>query len=374
VTPTLFPPYIVQLQAEAAGVDNAAACLARSMLEAVRGETGARFTLRRAVALAEADGPAVPPPLLRKSIIGAVLCRDEETCEALLARAGSGGRFLPRVRLGCADGPTDSADVVMCEVPAQGAISFALPASLYATPHLPQLVTRWVTALPLFEAYAGSGQTKTGRVAFNVAFRQAEPGLAYCGVRADAALIPDPEFISSLGHQRIRHRLAEEGQPWAERRPVAFWRGPKDSANLCAFVQGLAHGGLGTMYDVALAGPASYGAEHWQACRYALETDSAAAGSAGLLQKLLAGSTVLKVQADATRMWLHERMRPWEHFVPVAANLSDLEKRMAWLAAHEAEAEAIGRQGRALALAATFEAELTHGCETIAAALGDRVS
>jgi hypothetical protein len=342
------------------------------MLEAVRGEAGARFTLRRAVALAEADGTAVPQPLLRKSIIGAVLCRDEATCERLLARAAS-GRFLPRVRLGCADAPSGSADVVMCEVAAAGAISFALPASLYATPHLPQLVTRWVTALPLFEAYAGSGQTGTGRVAFNVAFRQAEPGLAYCGVRADAALIPDPEFISSLGHQRMRQRLAE-GPPWAERRRVAFWRGPKDSANLCAFVQGLAGAGPATMFDVALAGPASYGVEHWQACRYAFETDSATAGSGGLLQKLLTGSTVLKVPADATRMWLHERMRPWEHFVPVAANLSDLEKRMAWLHAHEAEAEAIGRQGRALALAATFEAELARGCETIAAALGDCVS
>jgi len=373
VTPTLFPPYLAQLKAEAAGSAIAASCLARSMLEAVRGDSGARFTLRRAVALAEADSAAVKAAMLRKCIIGAVLCRDGTTCEALIGRAVNGA-FSPKVRLGCSDSAAGNADVVMCEVAGPGVISFELPESLYATPHLPQLVTRWLTAMPLFEAYAASGHTSTGRVAFNVAFRQAEPGLAYCGVRADAALIPDPEFISSHGHQRMRQKLAAEGPAWADRRRVAFWRGPKDNANLCAFVQGLSAAGLDTLFDVAAASPASSSVEQWQACRYVIETDSATAGSAGVLQKLLSGSTVLQVPADATRMWLHDRMRPWEHYVPVAANLSDLEKRMAWLDGHESEAEAIGRQGRALALAATFEAELKQGCETIAAALGDGVS
>ncbi|EOD39861.1 hypothetical protein EMIHUDRAFT_223423 [Emiliania huxleyi CCMP1516] len=51
----------------------------------------------------------------------------------------------------------------------------------------------------------------------------------------------------------------------------------------------------------------------------------------------------------ALRFHWYARLRPWEHFVPVAENLADLPARVRWASDHPEEAAAIGARGRALA-------------------------
>ena len=70
----------------------------------------------------------------------------------------------------------------------------------------------------------------------------------------------------------------------------------------------------------------------------------------GFFQKLLSGSPVLKVQsARRYRQWYYDRLRPWEHYVPVASDLTDLVDKAIWLLENDAQAQRIGLAGRAVA-------------------------
>ncbi|EOD18031.1 hypothetical protein EMIHUDRAFT_196061 [Emiliania huxleyi CCMP1516] len=67
-----------------------------------------------------------------------------------------------------------------------------------------------------------------------------------------------------------------------------------------------------------------------------------------LLPSLRRGATVFKQASPYAEHW-YARLRPWEHFVPVAENLADLPARVRWASDHPEEAAAIGARGRALA-------------------------
>jgi hypothetical protein len=63
---------------------------------------------------------------------------------------------------------------------------------------------------------------------------------------------------------------------------------------------------------------------------------------------LHANSTVFKQEYE----WLdffHVALEPWEHYVPVEPDLSDLIPQLKWAAAHEAEAAGIAARGAAFA-------------------------
>ncbi len=49
------------------------------------------------------------------------------------------------------------------------------------------------------------------------------------------------------------------------------------------------------------------------------------------------------------RLWFHRRLAPFVHYVPVAADLSDLRARLRWAAEHDAQCAAIGAACAALA-------------------------
>merc|ERR1712045_755857 len=63
------------------------------------------------------------------------------------------------------------------------------------------------------------------------------------------------------------------------------------------------------------------------------------------LVELLATGSVLLLQEDFSRELISHWLTPWEHFVPVSANLSDLVDKIRWLEAHPTEAEAIAARG-----------------------------
>jgi hypothetical protein len=63
---------------------------------------------------------------------------------------------------------------------------------------------------------------------------------------------------------------------------------------------------------------------------------------------ILASGSVLLLQAD-WRQDFYSELRPWENYVPVSRDLSDLLDRHAWLEAHEGLALEIGRNGQHLA-------------------------
>ena len=90
----------------------------------------------------------------------------------------------------------------------------------------------------------------------------------------------------------------------------------------------------------------------------------------GLFQKLLTGCPVLKVASQrGFRQWYYQRLKPWINFVPIAADMSDLTDKIAWLRDHDDAARAIGAQGQALVFSMDYKGELMRAGRTIAAAL-----
>ena len=202
-------------------------------------------------------------------------------------------------------------------------------------------------------------------------------------------LIPDPYCLMSGGYAGLRQRFQNQPPPpWEKRLPVALWRGSSTGFNglceqnlpqnrryqLCQWSRRLPHR-LDARFTAIVQsrddqarrdlqerlhqeGLLSPRIEPWDAAlhRWLIEIDGNV-NSWGLLWKLLSGCCVLRV-SSSRRQWYHHRLLPWIHVVPVAADLSDLEERLAWCHANPAACRAIAHQGQHLA-------------EAVVAALGE---
>ncbi|KAJ7728950.1 glycosyl transferase family 90-domain-containing protein [Mycena maculata] len=159
---------------------------------------------------------------------------------------------------------------------------------------------------------------------------------------------------------------------WADKEPVLYWRGRVaggmiSGENYRAFPRfrliSLAHAHPGTM-DVALTGwntwcdgecdlgaiEREYGFDSTWAARediyrykYAMDLDGHG-WSGRFLGLLTSGSLVFKstVFTEYFSQWL----RPFEHYIPVRPDLSDLVSRLEWARAHDEEARRIQRAGK----------------------------
>ena len=85
--------------------------------------------------------------------------------------------------------------------------------------------------------------------------------------------------------------------------------------------------------------------------------------------KLHTGSPVLKVDSpEKRRQWYYARLVPWQNYVPIRSDLSDLAEQVMRLLEDPATAERIGAAGRSLARSMTCEVELTRAVPVVLAA------
>ena len=89
---------------------------------------------------------------------------------------------------------------------------------------------------------------------------------------------------------------------------------------------------------------------------FAIDIDGYTNAWSGLFVRLLMGCCVLKVESPTGhRQWYYPRMEAWRHYIPVAADLGDLQQQIDWCQSHEKECEQIANQGRELALSMHFK-------------------
>ena len=81
--------------------------------------------------------------------------------------------------------------------------------------------------------------------------------------------------------------------------------------------------------------------------RYLLHIDGNVASSR-LASELHLGGTVFK-QDSFSSEYFYPLLRPWEHYVPVQANLRDVPARLAWARANPRRAETIAANGQRFA-------------------------
>lgn len=220
--------------------------------------------------------------------------------------------------------------------------------------------------------------------------------LSMCANAPSARLIPDHGLIRTLAYLRFRETLHSQWTPWHDRRPIIVWRGAANGpiqppsevdksnwdwlprAKLCETARDLRHKypidakltgltpNVAANYSLKIEDFGSLFGDFVKPAamaefRYVVDIDGFSNAWSGLHQKLLTGSTVLKVESPrGYQQWYYDRLEPWTHYVPIKGDLSDLEDALDFVMSNESEAEEIGFAGRNLALSLTVDEAITN--------------
>lgn len=80
--------------------------------------------------------------------------------------------------------------------------------------------------------------------------------------------------------------------------------------------------------------------------KYLLDVDGYAASTPGYVWKLLTNCTVFKQQESPFHLWYYDEVKPWIHYVPCKADLSDLFQKLEWAKEHDIQAKWIADNSR----------------------------
>jgi len=229
--------------------------------------------------------------------------------------------------------------------------------------------------------------------------------LVFCANYDDALLVPDPEFFNARGYEPLRGRLGGQ-RPWTERSHEIVWRGATTGiglrpherpdlvaegmlqrVRLCARLAATPGTDARIYRTVQSADPEGDQAilraaglwglpvplERWLDARFAIDIDGNTNAWSNLFTRLLLGCCVLKVASPlGYRQWYYEALQPFVNYVPVRADLADVEDRIEWCRSNPAACAAIAKAGQALALSMTFQSETARGIARINERLGGR--
>ena len=211
-------------------------------------------------------------------------------------------------------------------------------------------------------------------------------------------LMPDGYFYENDGYAAHKTRVAVDPRPWAERSDVALWRGVTSGSPFspqtmeanervhlalhCARRPDLFDVKLIRIVQVASGDYAAIEAllqeagvlgeltpmDAFRHHKFAIHIDGNTS-AAGFAEKMALGCCILRV-VSRFEQWIEPRITPWIHFVPVAADLSDLTAKMEMLRAMPDLAETIARAGYEFAVAADFHREGRILCQELVASMG----
>ena len=354
---------------------------------------GARQKL--AMLQASLDGHRLAPGELRQVIPVALLVHDADTAIQLLAAVFATPRMT--IRFAVARSPNEAVVALRVE---RGVATFIFSDNLFSNDRGEILLQRLVDVYPILGNYVESPLCADGTVAISLGDAGHVPGLAFCNSRPGYFLIPDSIFMDTRGYNNLRTHFAGHRLPWAQRLPVAFWRGTTTGqvtdpsigwrslprVRLCEIAADnleLIDAGITKITQISDPAAATWIAdagllrphvppELFQQYKYQIDIDGNTTSWPGLFMKLLTGSVVLKVPPrDDLQQWSCDRLRPWIHFVPLASDMSDLPEKVRWLRENDVAAQKIGEAGRCLAEGLTYEREIARAAPTVAAAMKD---
>jgi hypothetical protein len=255
------------------------------------------------------------------------------------------------------------------------------------------ITVRLMLLLPLIVAFHESDQFIAGSIFINLDDAAEMDGLAFCSNRDGQILIPDTDFLDSKGYINTRNHFDANPVVWELRKPIAFWRGNTTGIRrgdswktipriqLCEICSDPK---VRDLFDVGISGLAQIPKAETQALmdsglmrpyvpillsnqyKYQIDVDGNSIAWAGLFQKLLSKSAVLKVASShGFQQWYYDRLTPWEHFVPVEAEMDDLVGKTQWLIANDEKAMKIGHQGAEFAASLSYDAVMNEALQKI---------
>lgn len=199
--------------------------------------------------------------------------------------------------------------------------------------------------------------------------------------------LPDPYFFRNTGFEQFRQLAARRPVAWADRSSEIVWRGVASGHGTFDPVLGTQWPGLAAQrlavilagqplegVDAALSGYARSECHpqlleragilkqelpeaSWARRKFAIDVDGWTNTWSNLFVRMLLGCCVLKLDSKfGYRQWYYDRLIPWEHYVPVKADASDLGEMVEWVRANDARAAEIARNGQRLVRSMSFEA------------------
>ncbi len=216
--------------------------------------------------------------------------------------------------------------------------------------------------------------------------------VSLCGNHSGSLLIPENEFITSRGYNKVRE-ISRDAPAFQSRRDTVLWRGSSTGKKGMISIPGMTTDTPGLLprtrmclllrdvpgCDARIAGVAQSGnvradvqqlaaagvlghrvePEEWLNVRYHIAIDGNTLAWSSTFIRLLMGCCILKPESPGRyRLWYSDRFKPWVHYVPVQADLSDLVSKIEWCRANLRDAARIADAGRALAEGMHFEDEI----------------
>ena len=275
---------------------------------------------------------------------------------------------------------------------------FIFDAAVYKSDDTRLEILAFQWEFPLFAHYSGVPAQESGKTVINRRDVGHVPGIAYCDARPDYFLVPDCIFVPTRGYQYAREHFRKRNTRWADRKPLAFWRGTTtgipERANdwtslprtkLCRLASHPAHTHL---FDVGFSSVAQFDGrtvaeeirnaglmrgfvswEEWDHYKYHIVIDGNSSPWSNLFQQLLTGSPILRIESSRGLVqWFYDELIPWDNYVPVAPDMSDLVDKIKWLNRNDGVAEVIGRRGLELANRLSYAREMTRSVPVISSA------
>ncbi|WP_322889008.1 MULTISPECIES: glycosyl transferase family 90 [unclassified Yoonia] len=209
---------------------------------------------------------------------------------------------------------------------------------------------------------------------------------AYSVNRAGVTALPDMHFLIHRGYADIDAHARANPVCWADRHDRIVWRGALNNTghfNLDpAF---MSHAGVmqrlrmaqhcrdtqidfrfvqmpSNVYNTVLQKAGLIGdfipATDWGSAKFAVDIDGFTNAWSNFLQRLKLGCCILKVDSQfGFRQWYYDQIRPWEHYVPIKADLSDLHQQIDWVRSNDAQASEIAANAQRFARGLTMDSE-----------------
>ena len=215
---------------------------------------------------------------------------------------------------------------------------------------------------------------------------------------AENPLISDVYFYGNDSYRPHKQRLAAGTRPWMSRKDVVFWRGattgsafsPDDLernerirlAVICARHPELFDVKISNIAQVPQPDIEAVGErlrrlglfakgvamEVFGEYKFSVHIDGNAS-AASFFEKLTLGCCVLRVPSRFEQ-WFEPRITPWVHFVPLAADCSDLLDKVTFLIRNPLLAERIAMAGYRFARQADYRHEAQIFCDDLVGSLG----
>ena len=247
---------------------------------------------------------------------------------------------------------------------------------------------RWAQSLPLWISVSPFEDP----IIINLNDEGIDPGVSFCANDSRMTLVPDSVFIGTEAYTWNKQYFRDNAVSWADRSARAFWRGSttgqrtgdifalprvrlaklgKDNPDL--FDVGITSVVQNNEQEKRLIESSGLMAEfvhphEFGRKRFLINIDGNTSAWSALMEQLNSGGLVFKVDSPFQyRQWFYDRLKPWENFIPVRSDLSDLIDLVKFFQNNDELAQSIASAGQALSFSMSLAGEISSASRSIQA-------